>query len=218
MGTRKKKNGLNQPTLFAQEEGSPSTVEEQVEREFTDEELDKLRNATGEDELISAIESLVAPHIEKEERKASKLNQLYIRQLVSINVDAEHHRHAVHDKLIAKLMHWKWTQAGYNESVINEWKRKLHKAYVTERDLAWPTKDGEMSDEEKVEAGKLTYLNTLKAVRDMKPYGQAIYKDGTSEGELHRMANGDEEDPDMMIWWHPDRSKALPRKGTDDGN
>lgn len=218
MGTRKKKNGLNQPTLFAQEEGSPSTVEAQVEREFSGEELDKILNATGEDELICAVESLLGPHIEKEELKASKLYQLYIRQLVSINADAEHQRHAVHDYLIALLQKWKWIQSGYDESVIREYERKIYKAYLTERDLVWPTDAGEMDEKAKARAGKITFLNTLKAVRGMKPYSQAIYKDGTSEGELHRMANGDVKDPDMMIWWHPDGPKALPMKGTDDGN
>ena len=100
---------------------------------------------------------------------------------------------------MADEMNWNWARHNVSENVIKMYKRKLLSKYHTIYD-AYPPKTSEV---ENAEIGRKIYKEVMEAVSHVKTYDDAPWVDGTSEGQMHHLANGESEDEREFVKWHP---------------
>ena len=206
MGKRKNKVAIAEVSLFP--EGALAPIQKdadeinivEVTSTFSEDTLMILREARNDDDLVEALGQLL--DIDNGSGLAVRdTPPLFIRKLWAITGDPAIKRAAARFYMIDKLMRWKWTQDGLNPRFIDEWSQRLVDTYKHHfiRHQKTGTQYGDI-----VEGLKL-YGEVMEAVSGKRPHGNAVFKEGTSEGELHRLANGEDDDPDKEIHWHPDK-------------
>ena len=209
MGKRKNKGAIAEVSLFPEGALAPIhrpedeiNVVEVVER-FSADNLEALRLAQNDDEIVKALAELL--NIDNgSDLENCDLPPLFIRKLWAINANFTAKRHAAKNYMIAKLMEWKWTQDGLNPVYISEWSDNLLETYNNYFMQYSKTGDAVID----AHTGSVIYGKVMEAVANKRPCGKAVFKAGTSQGELHRLANGEEKDPDKEVHWHPGKVVA----------
>lgn len=201
--TRKTKNSV-QDSLFP--EGALVATQKpqdeirivEVQSTFGEDSLEILRAAQNDDDLVEALGKLLdidnGGGLEDEDKPP-----LFIRKLWSIKAQPHIKRRAAEFYMIDKLMRWKWTQDGLNPRFVDDWSQTLLDTY-NNYFIRHPATGNDFAD---ILSGLKLYGEVMEAVSSKKPYGKAVFKNGTSEGELQRLANGEDDDPDKQVHWHP---------------
>jgi len=172
----------------------------EVTSTFAADSLEILRTAQNDDDLIVALGKLLnidnGSDLESEDKPP-----LFIQKLWAIKASSTVKQTAARFYMIDKLMRWKWTQDGLNPCFVEEWSQGLLDTY-NHFFMRYPATGNEMTD---LVAGMKLYGEVMEAVSPKRPHGNAVFKEGTSQGELHRLANMEEDDPDKQVHWHPSK-------------
>lgn len=170
----------------------------EVRSTFSEDSLEILRSAENDDDLVLALGKLLdidnGSDLDDEDKPP-----LFIQKLWAIKASLAARRAAARFYMIDKLMRWKWTQDGLNPMYVDEWSQGLIDTY-NHFFMRYPASGNDVQD---LVSGLKLYGEVMEAVAAKRPHGKAVFKDGTSQGELHRLANGEDGDPDRQVHWHP---------------
>lgn len=150
--------------------------------------------------LIEAIYALMPGRDEKREVARSKNPKLYIEQLHMIGAMPGVVEDAVVRYAMATEMNWVWTQQNIPQSVIDRYKQTLLAKY---HDIYQAHPPDENNPELNKQIGCTIYSEVMERVSHIRTYDDALWVDGTSEGQMQHFANGEEPEPEDFVKWHP---------------